>query len=170
MQERNVLSGAMAAVVSPFVDGWESIVAWLIVATILILVDLRFGIRAARRRGEQVRTSRAARRTINKLVDYICWISVAWVLGGSFGKVFDIPLLAAIIMLVVCAVEVSSIFDNFFEARGINKKFNVFKFLSKIFKISAIEESIEDKSDENKKDNNDYNGGAANAGGALLAC
>ena len=56
-------------------------------------------------------------------------------------------------MLVVCAVEVSSIFDNFFEARGINKKFNVFKFLSKIFKLSALEESIEDKpkSDENDK-------------------
>ena len=145
MQERNVLSGAVATVVSPFVDGWESIVAWLIVATILILVDLRFGISAAKQRGEQVRISRAARRTINKLIDYICWISVAWVLGGSFGKVFDIPLLAAIIMLVVCAVEVSSIFDNFFEARGINKKFNVFKFLSKIFKLSALEESIEDK-------------------------
>lgn len=153
MQERNVLSGAVATVVSPFVDGWESIIVWLIVATILILVDLRFGISAAKQRGEQVRISRAARRTINKLVDYICWISVAWVLGGSFGKVFDIPLLAAIIMLVVCAVEVSSIFDNFFEARGINKKFNVFKFVSKIFRISAIQESIEDKpkSDENDK-------------------
>ena len=65
MQERNVLSGAVASVMSPFVDGWESIFAWLIVATILILVDLRFGISAARRRGEQVRISRAARRTIN---------------------------------------------------------------------------------------------------------
>ena len=151
MQERNVLSGAVATVVSPFVDGWESIVAWLIVATILILVDLRFGISAAKQRGEQVRISRAARRTINKLIDYICWISVAWVLGGSFGKVFDIPLLAAIIMLVVCAVEVSSIFDNFFEARGINKKFNAFKFLSKIFKLSALEESIEEKPKDNEK-------------------
>ena len=76
---------------------------------------------------------------------------MAWVLGESFGKVFDIPLLAAIIMLVVCAVEVSSIFDNFFEACGINKKFNVFKFISKVFKISAIEESIEDKEYENDK-------------------
>ena len=153
MQERNVISGATAAIFSSFVDGWESLIVWLVVATILILVDLRFGIEAARRKGEQVRTSRAARRTINKLIDYICWISVAWVLGGSFGKVFDIPLLVAIIMLVVCAVEVSSIFDNFFEARGINKKFNVFKFLSKIFKLSALEESIEDKpkSDENDK-------------------
>lgn len=151
MQERNVLSGAVATVVSPFVDGWENIVAWLIVATILILVDLRFGIGAAKQRGEQVRISRAARRTINKLVDYICWISVAWVLGGSFGKVFDIPLLAAVIMLVVCAVELSSIFDNYFEARGINKKFNVFKFLSKIFKLSALEESIEDKPKSDEK-------------------
>ncbi len=146
MQERNVLSGAIAAVFSPFVDGWESVIAWLIVAVVLILADLHFGIGAAKQRGERVRVSRAARRTINKLVDYICWISVAWVLGGSFGKVFGIPLLAATIMLVVCAVELSSISDNFFEARGINKKFNMLKFLSKIFKISAIEESLEDKS------------------------
>lgn len=164
MQERNVLSGALAAVFSPFVSGWESIIVWLIVAAVLVFVDLRFGVSAAKRRGERVRVSRAARRTINKLVDYICWISVAWVLGESFGKVFDIPLLAAIIMLVVCAVEVSSIFDNFFEARGINKKFNVFKFLSKIFKLSALEESIENKPVEDKKNDS----GPDNAGGAAL--
>ena len=170
MQERNVLSGAIAMVFSPFVSGWESIIIWLIVAVVLVFVDLRFGISAAKQRRERVRISRAVRRTINKLVDYICWISVAWVLGRSFGKVFDIPLLAAIIMLVVCAVEVSSIFDNFFEARGINKKFNVFKFFSKIFKISAIEESIEDKSIEDKKNDTDNgaNSGTINAGGAAL--
>lgn len=166
MQERNVLSGALAAVFSPFVSGWESIIAWLIVAAVLVFVDLRFGIRAAKRRGERVRVSRAARRTINKLVDYICWISVAWVLGGSFGKVFDIPLLAAVIMLVVYAVEVSSIFDNFFEARGINKKFNALKFLSKIFRISTLEESIEDKPIEDKKNQEGGNGANNTAGAA----
>lgn len=152
MQERNVLSGAIATVFSPFVDGWESLIAWFIVAIVLITVDLRFGVEAAKQRGERIRISRAARRTVNKLVDYICWISVAWVLGGSFGKIFNIPLLVAIIMLLVCAVELSSIFDNFFEARGINKKFNVWKFFSKLFKISAIEESIEDKTKDNETD------------------
>ena len=93
------------------------------------------------------------RRTVNKLVDYICWISIAWALGSSFGKIFHIPLLAAIVMLVVCIIEVSSIFDNYFEYKGISKRFNVWKFFAKIFKISAIEESIEDKPKEDEKNN-----------------
>lgn len=148
MQERNVISGAMATVFSPFVDGWEGLVIWLIVAFVLILADLRFGVKAALKRGEKVRGSRVIRRTVNKMVDYICWISIAWVLGNSFGKIFHIPLLVAIVMLVVCSIEISSIFDNYFEYRGLSKRFNVWKFFSKIFKISAIEESIEDKPKE----------------------
>jgi hypothetical protein len=150
MQERNVISGSMATVFSSFVEGWESLIVWLIVAFVLILADLRFGIAAAIHRGEKIRGSRAIRRTINKMVDYICWISIAWVLGNSFGKIFDIPLLVAIVMLIVCSVEISSIFDNYFEHKGLNKRFNVWKFFSKLFKISAIEESIEDKDEKDR--------------------
>ena len=152
MQERNVISGASATIFSSFVEGWESLVVWLIVAFVLILADLKFGVQAAWKRGEKIRGSRVIRRTVNKMVDYICWISIAWVLGNSFGRVFDIPLLAAIVMLVVCSIEISSIFDNYFEYKGLNKRFNVWKFFSKVFKISAIEESLEDKTtDENNK-------------------
>jgi tetrahydromethanopterin S-methyltransferase subunit E len=152
MQERNVISGASATIFSSFVEGWESLVVWLIVAFVLILADLKFGVQAAWKRGEKIRGSRVIRRTVNKMVDYICWISIAWVLGNSFGRVFDIPLLAAIVMLVVCSIEISSIFDNYFEYKGLNKRFNVWKFFAKVFKISAIEESIEDKTtDENNK-------------------
>lgn len=151
MQERNVISGATATVLSPFVDGWESIIVWLIVAFVLILADLRFGVEASRKRGEKIRGSRVIRRTVNKMIDYICWVSVAWVLGQSFGKIFNIPLTAAIIMLIVCLIEISSIVDNYFEYKGVNKKFNVWKFFSKLFKISAIEESIEEKPKENEK-------------------
>lgn len=150
MQERNVISGASATIFSSFVEGWESLVVWLIVAFVLILADLKFGVQAAWKRGEKIRGSRVIRRTVNKMVDYICWISIAWVLGNSFGRVFDIPLLAAIVMLVVCSIEISSIFDNYFEYKGLNKRFNVWKFFSKVFKISAIEESIEDKTTDEK--------------------
>lgn len=150
MQERNVISGTAATVFSLFADGFENLVIWLIVAFVLVLADLKFGVQAAMKRGEKIRGSRVIRRTINKMVDYICWISIALVLGNSFGKVFEIPLLAAIIMLVVCSIEISSIFDNYFEYKGLHKHFNVWKFLSKIFKISAIEESIEE---EKQKDN-----------------
>ena len=142
MNERNVLAGTTATVLSPFVDGWQNLIIWLFVA--LILGDLRFGICAARKRGEKIRGSRAVRRTINKMVDYICWVSIAWVLGGSFGRLFGVPLLAAIIMLIVCTIELSSIFDNYFEYKGIKKKFNVWKFFARLFKVPEIEESIED--------------------------
>lgn len=150
LQERNIISGTFATVFSSFVEGWESLVVWLIVAFILIMVDLRFGLKAASIRGEKIRGSRAVRRTINKMVDYICWISIAWALGNSFGKIFNVPLLVAIIMLIVCSIEISSIFDNYFEYKGISKKFNVWKFFSKIFKISAIEESIEEPTKESQ--------------------
>lgn len=147
MTERNVLAGTTATVLSPFVDGWENLFIWCIVAFILILGDLRFGISAARKRGEKIRGSRALRRTINKMVDYICWVSIAWVMGGSFGRLFGVPLLAAIIMLVVCSIELSSIFDNYFEYKGIKKKFDIWKFFARLFKIPEIEESITDKTD-----------------------
>lgn len=144
MQERNVISGVAASALSPFIENQEALLTWAIVSTVLIIVDLRFGWEAAKKRGDKPRKSRAARRTINKFVDYICWIAVAWVLGGSFGNIFGIPFVAASIMLVVCAIEVSSIVDNYFEARGIKKKFNIFKFFTALFKV-PIEESIEDK-------------------------
>ena len=149
MNERNVLAGTTATVLSPFVDGWQNVFVWIIVAFALILGDLRFGICAARKRGEKIRGSRAVRRTINKMVDYICWVSIAWVLGGSFGRLFGVPLLAAIIMLVVCTIELSSIFDNYCEYKGLKKRFNVFKFLARLFKRPEIEECFEENESEN---------------------
>ena len=150
MNERNVLAGTTATVLAPFVDGWQNLFVWVIVAFALILGDLRFGICAARKRGEKIRGSRAVRRTINKMVDYICWVSIALVLGGSFGRLFGVPLLAAIIMLVVCTIELSSIFDNYCEYKGLKKRFNVFKFLARLFKRPEIEECFE----ENESGNN----------------
>lgn len=153
MQERNVISGTTATIFSLFVDGWENLVVWLVVAFVLILADLKFGVQASMKRGEKIRGSRVIRRTVNKMVDYICWISIAWVLGNSFGKVFEIPLLVAIIMLIVCSIEISSIFDNYFEYKGLHKHFNVWKFFSKLFKISAIEESIEEEKPKDDEKN-----------------
>ena len=150
MTERNVISGTTATLLSPFVDGWQESVVWLIVAVVLIIADLRFGVEAAKKRGETIRHSRAVRRTVNKLVDYICWISIAWVMGGSFGRIFGIPLLPAITMLGVCVIELSSIIDNYCESRGIKKKFNGWKFFTTIIKHPEIESCMEDKPENEK--------------------
>ena len=42
------------------------------VAAVVIVCDLFFGCEAARKRGERVRISRAVRRTVNKMCEYLC--------------------------------------------------------------------------------------------------
>ena len=154
MHERNIIGGFTASVLSPFIEGWQQMLWFLILAIILILGDLRFGIAAAKKRGERIRPSRAVRRSINKLVDYICWLSIATVVGINFGTVFDIPLLSVIIMAVVCIIEMSSIIDNYLEYKGIKKKVNLIKLIANIFRRPEVEEVLEstEQTEQNQED------------------
>lgn len=144
MQDRNVIGGATAAFISPFVDFYQNLIPFLILAILLIFVDSRFGIKASEKRGEKIRTSRMWRRAINKLVDYICWITLSGMIGQTFGLQFHIPLLSVIMLCIIYGIELTSIFNNYFEYKGIAKKFNAVKFFARLFKIREIEESIED--------------------------
>lgn len=153
MNERNIIGGFTAAVLSPFVEGWQQMLWFLILAVILILGDLRFGIAAAKKRDEKIRPSRAVRRSLNKLVDYICWLSIATVVGVNFGSVFGLPLLSVIIMAVVCIIEMSSIVDNYFEYKGIKQKVNIIKLLARIFRRPEIEEVFEPTDKETETQN-----------------
>jgi hypothetical protein len=83
------------------------------------------------------------RRSLNKLVDYICWLSIATVVGVNFGSVFGLPTLSVIIMAVVCIIELSSIVDNYLEYKGVKKKINVIKLLAKLFRKPDLEEVLE---------------------------
>ena len=134
----------MAVMFAPFVDGWQELTGWLIFAIVLILADLNFGIKAARKRGEIIKRSKALRRSIGKLVDYICWIAIAWVMGATFSSPFNVPLLPLIVMAVVYAIELQSISDNFLEYKGIKKRFNLIKFFSAWCKKPEITDAIED--------------------------
>lgn len=158
MQERNIIGGVTASVLSPFIEGWQQMLWFLILAIILILGDLRFGIAAAKKRGERIRPSRAVRRSINKLVDYICWLSIATVVGINFGTVFDVPLLSVIIMAIVCLIELSSIIDNYLEYKGIKKKVNLIKLIAHIFRRPEVEDVLEStEKNEQKQENNETN-------------
>lgn len=148
MQDRNVIAGATAAVISPLVDFYSKLLPFLMLAVALIIIDSRFGILASKKRGETIRASRAVRRAINKLVDYICWVTLAGMIGQTFGTAFHIPLLAVIVLCIVYSIELTSIFNNYFFYKGINKKFNGWKFFSKLTGQTAIEESIEEAKDE----------------------
>lgn len=155
IQDRNVIGASTAAVISPLVDFYASLLPYMMLAVVLIIVDSRFGILAAQKRGETIRTSRKWRRAINKLVDYICWVTLAGLIGKTFGASFHIPLLSIIMLCIVYGIELTSIVNNYFEYKGINKKFNAWKFFAKITGNHAIEDSIEDKEKEKDHENID---------------
>lgn len=148
MQDRNVIGASAAAVISPLVDFYVNLSPFLMLAIILIIVDSRFGVLAAKKRGETIRPSRKWRRAINKLVDYICWITLAGMIGRTFGADFHIPIASSVVLVIVYGIELSSIVNNYFEYKGINKKFNGWKFFSKLTGNDAIESAIEEKKDE----------------------
>lgn len=151
MQERNIINGVTTAVVAPLLDFFNNLIPFIILAIVLIFVDSRFGIAAARKRGETIRTSRKWRRAINKLVDYVCWVTLAGLFGQAFGTILGIPVLSGLFLLIVYGIEVTSCFNNYFEYKGIKKKVNIFK----LFNCSDVENCIEDVEDIKKEGENE---------------
>lgn len=128
MNERNVINGTLASYLAWAADLVSPIRWFLLAALALVLADLKFGIDAARHRGEVIRKSRAVRRSINKVIDYLCWILVATSFGQAFGTPFGIPVLPAVVLLVVYGCEINSCFNNYFEAHGSRMRINIFKW------------------------------------------
>ena len=153
MQERNIINGVMASAIMPLLTFYENLMPYILLAISLIIVDSRFGVKASRKRGETIRPSRKWRRAINKLVDYVCWVTLAGVFGQAYGSVLDIPTLAALMLLVVYGIELTSIFNNYFEYKGMRIKINVFK----LFRRPDIEQCIEDVGDDKTKENENQN-------------
>lgn len=150
MQERNIIGSATAAALTPFVDFYSALTPYIMLAIVLIIADSRFGVEAAMKRGEVIRSSRKWRRAINKLVDYICWISLAGVFGQTYSNVLGIPALSAAVLLIVYAIEITSCFNNYFEYKGVDVRIS----FSRIFKVwwkktaKETESIIEKKNDE----------------------
>ncbi len=151
MSERNIINGTTATgLLTVFYEFYQPLMPFLVLALVMVLVDLNFGIAAAKRRRreaiknnqpfEDVRLSRAGRRTINKLTDYICWVTLAGLFGQAFGTFLGIPTLAAGILVFVYGLELSSCFANFFEARGKKVKVNIWAFLKGNSRIIEFEE------------------------------
>ena len=153
MQERNIIGSVTAATLAPIADFYERLLPFLALAFVLILVDSRFGIMAARKRGEVIRPSRKWRRAINKMVDYICWVTLAGLIGETFGDAFHIPLLSLVMLLIVYGVELTSIFNNYFEYKGAHIHIDVWKFIARLFNRPEIEEVITIDKPENKEEN-----------------
>ena len=88
-------------------------IPYLFIALVVIAIDLRFGIKAARTRGEEVRWSRAIRRTLGKMWEYFCWA----VLGSSLSVATGYDIIQTGLMIVVIGIECISIFQNWLTVK-----------------------------------------------------
>lgn len=157
MQERNIINGIAAVSVAPFLEFYHKLIPYLMVALVLIVTDSRFGVAAARVRGEAIRPSRKWRRAMNKFVDYICWVTLAGLFGDTFGTVFHIPILSAIMLLFVYGIELSSIVNNYLEYKGIHKHIDITRLLLKLFKREDMADVIIEDKPTHSNDGTDKN-------------
>lgn len=96
----------------------------------LLFLDLLYGVRAAKSRGERVRASTAISRTVTKLFKYICWLILASTLAIAFGKDW----LEWGTLAVVYANEGLSIIGNYLESKGLSFSIAaVYRWLVKFF-------------------------------------
>jgi hypothetical protein len=138
---------------------------WMILlAIILILSDLWFGISASRVQDIVIRKSRAGRRTLNKLVDYICYILLGAVIGKAIGEPYGVdPIGVSITIMILCyCFEIDSIYGHICEIHGIKKRYSIWRILFKLLtlKFKDVGEAFKDMSEQknqfkNTKDNED---------------
>lgn len=103
---------------------------WLmLLAGVLIIVDLWLGVHKSISNNVDIRASRALRRTMMKIADYLCVV----ILGAVVGKALGEPLgcsaivIAVVLMSIACLCELDSIISNWGEIKGV--KINVFKII-----------------------------------------
>lgn len=121
---------------------FSNMVPYAIVAIPLILLDLTWGVRAARHRNERVTFSKAFRKTMGKVFDYICWTLIASGLAIAFGKQWiEWGILGGVIFN-----EIVSIIGNYFETKDI--EFSVSALWKLVFKKGAGHYGVEVTEDE----------------------
>lgn len=135
---------------------------WMILlAIILILSDLWFGISASRVQGIAIRKSRAGRRTLNKLVDYICYILLGAVIGKAIGEPYGVdPMVVSITVMVLCyCFEIDSIYGHICEIHGIKKRYSIWRILFKLLtlKFKDVGEAFKDMSEQKNQFKNTKN-------------
>lgn len=118
-------------------------IPYAIPALVLLLLDLLYGVRSAKARGEQVRASTAIRRTTTKFFGYLCWLILATTLAIAFEKSF----LEWGTLGLVYANEFLSIVGNYLETKGLQFSFaGAYRWVIKVFakKVSGEEMTNEE--------------------------
>lgn len=140
-ETNNLFQAAVASAGTLITSFYSHLAPWLVLGLVLVLVDLRYGVLAARVRGEEIRLSRAWRRTINKMIDYLCWVTVAELVSRTFAVSLGAPVVSMTMLFIIYGIEISSCVNNYFEYKGVRKRFNFWKFINR----KDIEDVLEEK-------------------------
>jgi len=132
-----VQSGVTATAIAFFGDSMVKMVPYLIVAIPLIVLDLDWGIKAAKHRYaktnnrvDRPRFSRAIRGTLGKMVEYVCWC----VLASTASLAFGIRWIEWGMLGIVYFNEIASIIGNYLECKGIEMSIvDLWKVIIKAF-------------------------------------
>nr|DAK08405.1 MAG TPA: holin [Caudoviricetes sp.] len=148
---------------------------WMLLAiTVCVLADFRYGwgesskrYKRAKEKGDKIvmaqykwRTSRAVRRTVNKLIDYIVWVTIGMTLGFAVLQPLgvDYMLGGVIATAVAIACEAKSFCGHFFYLHGIKIEEKSVKGFLKAFVVAFAKrknadmgEALEDAFEDNNK-------------------
>ena len=127
-----VVEGGIATTLVAFLQtAVLRMIPYAIPAVFLIALDLAYGCRAAKFRGEKVRISTAVRRTMTKFFSYVCWLVLASTLALSFHHDW----IEWAVLGLVYANELASIIGNYLETKGM--AFSFVHFYRWILKLIA---------------------------------
>ena len=116
---------------------------WMIVLiVILVIADFWFGISESHLNKEDIRFSRACRRTANKLTDYFTYLIIGVVIGFAIGEplgMFTHIQAAAVAILLPALFEVCSIWGHFQKLRKSDMKFSFKKFIVALIKKKSTD-------------------------------
>ena len=119
-QSAFILQGSVSATAVAFLQSAVlKMIPYSVPSIFLIVLDLIYGIRAAKCRGERVRASTAVSRTVTKAFSYVCWI----ILASTMSLAFSVKWIEWFVLGLVYANELSSIIGNYLETKGLELSF-----------------------------------------------
>lgn len=133
------VSSGFAALAAAFIqESLSHMVPWLITTGAVIVCDLCFGIRKSLLMEEEVRVSRAVRRTMGKMVTYFSFVCMVCMVNVAAGNDYAIDRWAC---LLVCGIEFLSIISNILKPKGYT--LNVRKLVAALLGKALKEEKKE---------------------------
>lgn len=147
---------------------------WMLLAiTVCVIADFRYGwgesskrYSKAKEEGDKIemaqykwRTSRALRRTVNKLIDYFMWVTLGMFFGIAILKPLDVDYVigGVVATAVAIACEAKSFCGHFFYLHGIRIEEKSVKGFLRAFVVAFAKRKNEDfgKALEEGFNNND---------------